>query len=53
MTLRHAIEVQHESCRDPAFLDMVRERNMAIVEPDGDQFPCIDAVSGTGRARET
>ena len=40
--LRHAIEVRDESFRDPAFIDMVRERNMAIVYADSDEFPCID-----------
>lgn len=40
--LRHAIEVRHESFRDPAFIDLVRERNMAVVFADSDEFPCID-----------
>ena len=40
--LRHAIEVRDESFRDPAFIDMVRERNIAIVYADSDEFPCID-----------
>lgn len=40
--LRHAIEVRDESFRDPAFFDMLRERNMAIVYADSDEFPCID-----------
>ncbi|KQZ73354.1 hypothetical protein ASE06_13255 [Sphingopyxis sp. Root214] len=42
LPLRHAIEVRDESFRDPAFIDMVRERNMAIVFADSDDFPCID-----------
>jgi len=40
--LRHAIEVRDESFRDPAFIDMLRERNMAVVFADSDEFPCID-----------
>lgn len=40
--LRHAIEVRHESFRDPAFIAMLRERNMAVVYADSDEFPCID-----------
>ena len=42
LPLRHAIEVRHESFRDPAFIDMLRERNMAVVYADSDEFPCID-----------
>lgn len=42
LPLRHALEVRHESFRDAAFVDLARERNMAIVFADSDQFPCID-----------
>lgn len=42
LKLRHAIEVRHESFRDPAFLDLLRTRNMAVVYADSDEFPCID-----------
>ncbi|WP_338424441.1 DUF72 domain-containing protein [Sphingopyxis kveilinensis] len=42
LPLRHAIEVRRESFRDPAFASMLRERNMAIVYADSDEFPCID-----------
>ncbi|WP_188238073.1 DUF72 domain-containing protein [Sphingopyxis sp. LK2115] len=42
LRLRHAIEVRHESFRDPAFLDLLRTRNMAVVYADSDEFPCID-----------
>ena len=42
LPLRHAIEVRDESFRDQAFVEMVRERNMAIVFADSDEFPCID-----------
>ncbi|GGZ10479.1 DUF72 domain-containing protein [Novosphingobium colocasiae] len=40
--LRHALEVRHESFRDPAFIDLARSRNMAVVFADHDQFPQID-----------
>lgn len=39
--LRHALEVRHESFADPAFLDLARARNMAVVYADHDSFPRI------------
>jgi uncharacterized protein YecE (DUF72 family) len=41
--LRHVIEPRHESFNDPAFFDLCRARNIAIVFADDDEFPCIDA----------
>ena len=40
--LRHTLEPRHESFRDPAFYALARDRNMAIVFADDDEFPCID-----------
>lgn len=40
--LRHALEVRHDSFVDPAFLDLARARNMAVVFADHDSFPQID-----------
>lgn len=40
--LHHAIEVRHESFADPAFLDLARARNMAVVFADADTFPRIE-----------
>ena len=40
--LRHALEARHESFRDPAFYELARARNMAIVFADSDDYPCID-----------
>ncbi len=40
--LRHAIEPRHESFRDPAFIDLCKARNIAIVFEDSDDYPCID-----------
>ena len=41
VTLRHALEVRDASFCDPAFLDLARARNMAVVFADDDEFPCI------------
>ena len=41
--LRHAIEPRHESFRDPTFIELARETNVAIVYDDDEEFPCIDA----------
>ncbi len=43
--LRHALEVRHESFRDPRFVELARERNMAIVFADSDAFPCLDEAT--------
>ncbi len=40
--LRHALEVRHESFRDPAFIALAKAANAAIVFADSDQFPEID-----------
>jgi uncharacterized protein YecE (DUF72 family) len=42
LPLRHALEVRHESFRDPAFYALARKANAAIVFADDDDFPCID-----------
>ena len=39
--LRHAVEVRHESFRDPAFLDMCRARNVAVCLTEHAEFPMI------------
>jgi uncharacterized protein YecE (DUF72 family) len=44
--LRHAIEVRHESFRDPRFIAMARAAGAAIVFGDSDGFPCLADVSG-------
>lgn len=41
--LRHAVEPRHESFRDERFFELCRERNVAIVFGDDDEFPCVDA----------
>jgi uncharacterized protein YecE (DUF72 family) len=40
--LRHAIEARHESFRDEAFAKLCRNRGVAVVYGDDDDFPCID-----------
>lgn len=42
LPLRHALEVRHESFRDPAFYALAKKTNAAIVFADDDEFPCID-----------
>jgi uncharacterized protein YecE (DUF72 family) len=46
VTLQHAIEVRHESFRDPAFVDIARAAGVAIVFGDGADFPCFADLSG-------
>ena len=45
LPLRHALEVRHESFRDPAFYALARKANAAIVFADHDEFPCIDEAT--------
>ena len=43
--LRHALEVRHDSFRDPAFLALVRDHNCAAVFADADKYPSpLDAT---------
>ena len=37
--LRHALEVRHESFRDPAFLKLARDHGCAAVFADADKYP--------------
>lgn len=37
--LRHAIEPRHESFRDPAFFAMARERGVAVVYAEAEDYP--------------
>ncbi len=43
--LRHTLEIRHESFDDPAFFDLARARNMAIVFADSDDHPQIDQAT--------
>ena len=42
LPLRHALEPRHGSFRDPAFFDLARARNMAVVFADSDRYPSFD-----------
>jgi len=39
--LRHALEVRHESFRDPAFVAMARDVGAAVVFADSTEHPCL------------
>jgi uncharacterized protein YecE (DUF72 family) len=41
LRLRHALEVRHDSFRDPAFVALARKHNAAIVYADSDEYPAI------------
>ena len=43
LPLRHVLEPRHESFRDPAFFDLCRDHDAAVVFGDDDEFPCIEA----------
>jgi len=37
--MRHAMEIRHDSFRDPAFIDLLREHNVALVCADTVEWP--------------
>jgi uncharacterized protein YecE (DUF72 family) len=41
--MRHAIEPRNESFRDERFFELCRERNVAVVLEDSDDYPTIEA----------
>ena len=43
VTLRHAVEVRHESFHDPGFADLCRARNVAVIRGADGPYPEIDA----------
>ena len=43
--LRHALEVRHESFRDTAFVELARNRGVAIVFAASQTYPCIADVT--------
>jgi len=43
IALRHAIEPRHESFRDEKFFEICRNRNIAVVFEDSDEYPLIEA----------
>jgi uncharacterized protein YecE (DUF72 family) len=44
--LRHAIEIRHESFRDPAFVELLRSHNVALVCADTVEWPRLMDVTG-------
>jgi uncharacterized protein YecE (DUF72 family) len=44
-TVRHAIEVRHESFADKAFIDMMKANNVALVIADTAEWPTLDATA--------
>jgi uncharacterized protein YecE (DUF72 family) len=44
-TLKHAVEVRHESFRDPVFYDMARKHGVAIIMGADSDYPCIDEAT--------
>ncbi|MFC4932578.1 DUF72 domain-containing protein [Massilia sp. GCM10023247] len=44
--MRHAVEIRHDSFRDPRFIDLLREYNIALVAADtAGRWPYIDEVT--------
>lgn len=41
LKLRHALEVRHPSCSDPAFLDLLTKHGATVVYAEDDNFPKI------------
>jgi uncharacterized protein YecE (DUF72 family) len=50
-TVRHAIEVRHESFRTPGFLDLLRRHNVALVTADTEDWPVMDLTADFAYAR--
>lgn len=46
LPLRHVLEPRHESFSNPAFFDLCRDHDAAIVFGD-DDFPCINAAAAS------
>lgn len=52
LQLRHAVEVRHESFKDPRFIDLARKHDVAIVVADSNDHPTIaDLTAGFVYAR--
>lgn len=44
--LRHALEVRHESFRDPVFIEIARRHEVAVVFAESDDYPAIPDLTG-------
>lgn len=47
IALRHALEVRHESFRDPDFIALARARGVTLVYADSDDYPAIADLTGS------
>jgi uncharacterized protein YecE (DUF72 family) len=45
-SIRHAVEVRHDSFRAPAFVDLLRRKRVPVVYADSDAYPAIADVTG-------
>jgi len=45
LPLRHVVEVRHASFLVPAFVDLIRKHNVAVVYADSDEYPAIADVT--------
>ncbi len=45
LTLRHAVEVRHDSFKDPAFIALAREAGVAVVYADSPVYPAIADIT--------
>jgi uncharacterized protein YecE (DUF72 family) len=43
--VRHAVEIRHESFRDPDFVALLRKHNVALVVADTVDWPCLMDVT--------
>jgi uncharacterized protein YecE (DUF72 family) len=50
-TIRHAIEVRHESFANPEFIAQMREHNVALVIADTTEWPWMDTTADFAYAR--
>ena len=46
VALRHAVEVRHDSFRDPTFVALARKHGVAIVYANGGEYPEIADITG-------
>src|SRR5690606_23175575 len=44
-TIRHAIEVRHESFADAAFIALLRAHNVALIVADTETWPSLDPTA--------
>src|SRR5439155_21791607 len=45
LRLRHVVEVRHQSFRDPAFFDLLREHGAALAQVDDAKAPGFDEAT--------